>query len=294
MTSTQRHVFDPARAAEHYRAALLRIVETLFALTGLDETAVIATLPRCTRNYVLRILRPAESAARRLIVVAARGIKVAVRVASECGETPPHSVILGLDPRTHSGDSANPSKTKISASLSIAGGGRRLHGVGRRVKPEDDARYEASQPTGNTAPSFPLLDSLKRFDFGPPRRYATTAPRVRSLGGPALPVYMRLPDLPEKPLPMPGDALDSTRLCARMHALKAALNDLDKQAKRLARWQARRDLRRKRPDRKPGRISPMRPGWPPGHRKRPVHEVDDVLRECHSLAVRALKPPDTG
>jgi hypothetical protein len=67
--------------------ALLRIVDMLFAVIGLDETAVIATLPRCTRNYVLRILRPAESAARRLIVVAARGIKVAVRVASECGET---------------------------------------------------------------------------------------------------------------------------------------------------------------------------------------------------------------
>jgi hypothetical protein len=28
----------------------------------------------------------------------------------------------------------------------------------------------------------------------------------------------------------------------------------------------------------------MRPGWPPGRRKRAFHEVDDVLRECHSLA----------
>jgi hypothetical protein len=100
---------------------------------------------------------------------------------------------------------------------------------------------------------------------------------------------MRVPEPPEKPLPTPGDPLDATRLCARLHALKAALNDLDKQAKRLARWQARTDLRRKLPDPKPGRISPMRPGWPPGYRKRPFHEVDDVLRECHSLAVYAQR-----
>jgi hypothetical protein len=58
-------------------------------------------------------------------------------------------------------------------------------------------------------------------------------------------------------------------------ALKAALDDIPGQAKRLARWKARRDLRRQQPDPKPGRNSPMRPGWPPGYRKRPFHEIDD-------------------
>jgi hypothetical protein len=189
--------------------------------------------------------------------------------------------------------SATSSKTKNAASLSIAGGCRRLHGVGPRLKAEDDARCETSRPTAGIAPNLPLLDTLKRFDFAPRRRYATTAPRIRSLGDAVLPVYLRVPEPAAKPLPSPGDPLDATRLCARMHALKAALNDLDKQAKRLARWQARCDLRRKQPDHKPGRNSPMRPGWPPGHRKRPFHEVDDVLRECHSLAVWAMKAPDT-
>jgi len=249
MTSTQENAFDPARAAEHYREALLRIVDMLFALIGLDETAVIATLPRFTRNHVLRILRPAESAARRLIVVAARGLNVTLRPSGERKGPPPTSVILGFNPRTHS------------------------------VKPT----------LVRSAKNLPLLDTLKRFDLAPRRRYATTIPRVRSLGASSLPVYMRVPEPPEKPLPMPCDPLDATRLCARMHALKAALSDLDKQAKRLARWQARRDLRRKQPDHKPGRISPMRPGWPPGHRKRSLHEIDDVLRECHSLAVYAQR-----
>lgn len=168
-----------------------------------------------------------------------------------------------------------------------------LHGVGPRVKPENDAWCGTSRLIAKTAPNLPLLDTLKRFDFAPRRRYATTTPRVHSLGASPLPVYMRMPEPPAKPLPMPGDELDATRLCARMHALKAGLNDLDKQAKRLARWEARRDLRRKQPERGPMRLSPMRPGWPSGYRKRPLHEVDDVLRECHSLAIRALKPPDT-
>jgi hypothetical protein len=263
MTSTQGHAFDPARAAEHYRLALLRIVDMLFAVIGLDETAVLATLPRSTRNYVLRILRPAESAARRLIVIAARGIEVVARSSSE-------------DPFR--------ARDEECTSLSLR------H---PRLKAEDDARCETSRPTAGIAPNLPLLDTLKRFDFAPRRRYATTAPRIRSLGDAVLPVYLRLPEPAAKPLPSPGDPLDATRLCARMQALKAALNDLDKQAKRLARWQARCDLRRKQPDHKPGRNSPMRPGWPPGHRKRPFHEVDDVLRECHSLAVWAMKAPDT-
>jgi len=266
----QEHAFDPARAAEHYREALLRIVDMLFALIGLPENVILGpdpktseapsllartlTLPRFTRNHVLRILRPAESAARRLIVVAARGIEVAVRLSDERKSSASSSVILGLDPKTS------------EAPSSLA----RTHSV----KPA----------TATSAKNLPLLDTLKRFDFAPRRRYAKTFPRISIIG-----VTEPRP-IPEIRPPEPGDPLDATRLCRRLHALKRALDDIPGQAKRLARWEARRDLRRKQPDHGPLRLSPMRPGWPPGYRKRPFHEVDDVLRECHSLAVRALKP----
>ncbi len=36
--------------------------------------------------------------------------------------------------------------------------------------------------------------------------------------------------------------------------------------------------------------SPLRPGRPPGHRRKPSHLVDEVLTECHGLAWDALKP----
>jgi hypothetical protein len=162
--------------------------------------------------------------------------------------------------------------------------------MGPRGKPEDDALCSASRPT---APAFPLLDPLKTFNFEPPKRYATTAPRVRSLSGWSLPVYMRTPEPPARREPMPDDPVDATRICRRLIRLKHALEDLDKQARRLARWRARRDLLRQQQDPRPGRLSPMRPGWPPGHRKRRFHEIDEVLAECHSLAVYATKTHDT-
>jgi hypothetical protein len=79
----------------------------------------------------------------------------------------------------------------------------------------------------------------------------------------------------------PGDEIDAASLGRRLLSLKRALDDLDSQAKRLARWKAKRDLGLNRSK----YFSPMRPGFPPGRRKRAFHEVDDVLRECHALAL---------
>ena len=60
----------------HHRQLLARVVEMLFSLViGLDEGKEVTTVPRCTRDYIYRILRPAESALRRLIMIAAREIK---------------------------------------------------------------------------------------------------------------------------------------------------------------------------------------------------------------------------
>jgi hypothetical protein len=55
---------------------LAGIVETLFVMLGLVGEATVTRLPWPTYRAVLRVLRPAESALRRLIVVAARGLVV--------------------------------------------------------------------------------------------------------------------------------------------------------------------------------------------------------------------------
>ncbi|NJM31285.1 MAG: hypothetical protein HC855_15420 [Rhizobiales bacterium] len=61
-------------AMNRNRDALLRIVASLFAMLGLSEGAAIDRIPRGLHTAILRILRPAEAAVRRLIVAAARGM----------------------------------------------------------------------------------------------------------------------------------------------------------------------------------------------------------------------------
>jgi hypothetical protein len=51
------------------------------------------------------------------------------------------------------------------------------------------------------------------------------------------------------------------------------------------RWQQRRKAA---PDFK--FLIPLRPGHPPGYRRKPIHEVDEVLIECDGLAWEAMKP----
>ena len=35
--------------------------------------------------------------------------------------------------------------------------------------------------------------------------------------------------------------------------------------------------------------SPLRPGPPPGHRKKHIHPIDEILANCHWLAWEAMK-----
>jgi len=260
-------MIDWPLAIERNREALLRIVELLFAMAGLTENVILgldprtATLPRHLRNRVLRILRPAESAVRRLIVIAARGISVTPRPSGERKGPPPTSVILGFNPKT-SGTPSSLAKTS-GARSSLA----RIHSV----KPA----------AATNTPSFPLVDPRKRFDLAPRRRYAKSFPRISIIG-----VTEPRP-IPDILVPSPDDEVGAARICRRLAALKRALEDLDGQARRLACRSAREARGGAR------RLPPMRPGWPPGHRRRPRHEVDDVLRECHSLARAALDAPDT-
>jgi hypothetical protein len=133
-----------------------------------------------------------------------------------------------------------------------------------------------------------LFDPRKRF--AAPRRetgvraeprihFFDSDPRVAALW------QFRASETAAPAAPPTDGQVDARRLSLRLHALKRALEDVSGQAKRLARWRARRE--------KVERLkfkSPMRPGFPPGHRRMAVHEVDFVLRECHWLAHDALKP----
>ncbi|MEW9808152.1 hypothetical protein ABUE31_19365 [Mesorhizobium sp. ZMM04-5] len=290
------------------------------------------TLPRHLRLAILRLLRPAESAARRLIVASARGLIVALPPPRKLSDRPA---------------SLEPELRRFGIAIVASG-----------VIGANGARRAAATPTASAARPrrLPLADRPRR----PPglqhigvlhsaARPAHAAPRI---------------SFPQDVAPRPGaraeggppsaldDPVDATRLAQRLTALAAALDDLPGEARRLARWQARRRRqaeggagsaaspwgvfgRSSDPSGGPPAVrqgpatcradaakgtpgapetvtggrnrarqpSPLRPGRPPGGRfwrydpaaRRPaaIREVDQILAHAHALALHALENPDT-
>jgi hypothetical protein len=224
--------------------ALKGIIEVLFALLGLDGADAASRIPRSLHSAVLAVLRPAESAVRRLIVIAARNVVVK---------------LAPLRPRPEGAKPAIP-------------------------------KEKGSGPS--PSPAFQLFDPRKRFKFarGPSRKGPRVMPRIRVLDhDPRVVALWPKPQPVVEPPPPPDGLASATRLHRRLRALKSALDDLPRQARRLARLQERRkaspdlalDVKFK---------SPLRPGRPPGYRKKPIHEVDEILANCDHLAWEAMKP----
>ena len=67
---------DWDRVIERNQAALIRIVAMLIAMVEMGTGGMVALLPPSLYNAVSRMLLPTESAVRRLIAIAARGLKV--------------------------------------------------------------------------------------------------------------------------------------------------------------------------------------------------------------------------
>ena len=225
---------DWTLAIRRNRDQLKAIVLTLFALARMRVGGSLFTLPRSTFAIIMAILRPAESAVRRLILIAAHRVVICPRPARTF-------VILGHRP-------GDPVSAMPSGMI----------------------------PTR----AFHLFDPLKSFD---PEAIWDVEPKWES-GFDLAPGYTSTLAAPDTPL-------DAVHLGQRLNAILRALDNLPHQARRLARWQIKRDAALKA--RKPTRMSPMRPGLPPGWRERKIHEIDDVLRECHGLAGDLLNSPDT-
>jgi hypothetical protein len=65
------YAFDWKRAVERYSDELSQIVAELIVMAGLQGVDFVDTLPRRLYFRILSILRPAEYAARRIILIAA-------------------------------------------------------------------------------------------------------------------------------------------------------------------------------------------------------------------------------
>ena len=233
---------DWALAIERNSKALKGIVETLFAMLGLVGEGTVSRIPKPLHRAVLLVLWPAESAMRRLIVIAARGLVVKLK---------------------------------------------------RPVLPPRPAKPTAKSGESRP-PSFQLFDPRKRFKPVGAMKSTWIMPRIHVISPPdptvasifaARAARASSPAPAAAPAPPSDGLVNAGRLTRRLQALKLALEDLPRQARRLARLLARRE---KVPTLK--FKSPLRPGRAPGSRKKPTHQVDEVLTECHWLAWEALKP----
>ncbi len=225
MFSHLQQAWDEAVARN--TGALKDIVAPLLAMLALHGGTDASRIPRSLHAAILRVLRPAESALRRLIVIVARDL------------------VAEPEPPAPQAATSSPARS--------------------------------GKPPARMA--FPLFDPRKRF--GQRRTaYTSLTPRI-SFIAPAAPVipFFQKPEAP--PQPAPQKQVGARRLCLRLKALAAALEDLPHQARRLVRLRARRES-------KPVFLTPLRPGRPPGHRKIPWHDVDLVLAECHSFALGVL------
>lgn len=255
---------------------LCTIAGRLIVMAGIQAGRTADTLPRYLYLRILALLRPAEFAARRLIAMAAcKLVAITVQTATKRRRPPLNSVILGLEPRTHSGDSETASKIQNKATPSGIADVLRLGGVNPRVNHEDGVREKTPRKAADIAqntpqPAFALFDPFKPFA----EPWLTEA-EIAALDSPSDGVFV--------PASPPNEPVDARALGRRIRALANALDDLDGQALRLARWRARRAAGAGRPI----RFSPFRPGFPPGWRKRPKTEIEEVLKECNYLGLEA-------
>jgi hypothetical protein len=244
-----------AETIERNCQALARIVAALAAMAGLAER-----LPMQVYRTILRGLRPAESAVRRLIVIAARGLKV---------DLPPDRPKRQARP-----DGQAPA-------------GKRERKRGGRVS------FQLFD-TRKRIPLKPGLREVVQKEEPRPYLFAEPEPRYANIQDGSVVLPWLKPPPPADPAPAPVQppppdpgTIDATRLGRRLAAVAAALADMPGQALRFARWQARRErIKLTRPT---AFTSPLRIGRPPGLRKKPRDEVELVLKECHALACDVLR-----
>jgi hypothetical protein len=281
---------DLSAVIESHRMALKRVVAALVAMVEMggqfalfpgkgvaalaqaekSEPSPAPALPRHLYHAVLRLLRPAESATRRLVIVLARG------------------VVLAPPPRHARKAKPKPRPTSIFVRDGVGTGI-----VLRRGAPVPAhlahlvPRKAAARPL-----SFPLLDPLTRWSRHRRRPVATGTPRICIAG---ITQHLAVPAW--KP-PLPDDPLDAGRLGRRLAALAHALDDLPGQVKRFALWKARRDQALAAG--RICRVTPLRGGRPPGGRlsrydpdapsRRNIRDIDEILAHAHALAHYALRP----
>ena len=226
------------------------------------------TLPRHLHRAVLALLRPAEAAARRLIIVAARGLVVAL---------PP----------------ARPRKPARPILR---------HGIGTGIVMPRGFRPGVGTPAGTRTLCLPLFDPLPRWGVAP-RPAANGFPRI-SIPGLTRPFPLPRAPSPDDPIDATRLALRIGALARALDDLPREARRFARWRSRAA--DATRNPNAAGAQKVNGRTAcrvrrvwPLRPGRPPGGRlsrydpdarggRAGIRDVDEILVHAHALARYAL------
>ncbi len=247
---------DWTLALQRNQDILRRSVAWLFTWLKLGVGGSVDELPLHQKRTVYFVLRPAESALRRLVYAAMLALSITA---------PPMAERAGAPVRSEKKKGAGKCERTF---------------LFRLTDPRQSFDLEPNKPKyaagpGPSITNFWCADSLAQRQalFAEQQAYEEKQRRLQEA------------------------SLSAKGLCRRLNAVMSALNDLEGQALRMAKLEARMKRRFERTGEP--HLRPIRRGRPPGFRQVPErrrHEVDDVLKDCHRLANVAeieFSPPDT-
>jgi hypothetical protein len=274
---------EPVWAVEDDRKTLLRIMASLVGMAGaftspfegggrreasgggpapgVEGRSTPAALPRFLYRAMLKILRPAEYAARRLIIAFSRDIKP---------PPPTPRPQKPLAPPILRDSFGNP--IVLPDGFAISGHLFRTSGKPIRT---------SGSPGRPRKLTLPLFDPLPEYGHGFVLR--TAQPRLWVAGETAR--------RPLPPRPKASDTVDATRLWRRIDAVFSALTDFEAHATRYARWRERTKQALAQ-GKSCKRIYPLRPGLLPGGGSALARDVHALLKHTQSFAYYALNYPD--
>jgi hypothetical protein len=275
-----RSLWSLAACVENYKGQLIVIIAQLFKLARIvpgevhdrKDSVWNLTLPLYCWQRVLALLMPAESAMRRLIVMAGYD-KVFV------------PDLRGLEPAKR-GDAKDGSGEVMEAAADEALPGPASTLSGPVGEPVTEAIPSSSRP-----PQFDMFDPMKTFTKC---RFFDTDEEWEAFQA------QQAADRAANPLAVPKadplkrmDPVNPLGLWKRIQALHHAAEHFEEYVTRYVNWKAQQRYQMKNSLKVTGRkrLGLMRGGSIPGYIDKGRHEVHDLLKDVHILAWDCLSPP---
>ncbi len=282
---------------EHNREALKRILAMMVTMVAAGAAAVAGeaarpTLPRHLYRAVLAILHPAESAARRLIVVAARGLSLPKPRLKPCVPKPrrrPSPTVIVFPHAARFAPAAAPARPGPHPAADV----RHAAAAGAAAAQRPGPLRAAHRGAGPHRPPPPAgeADAVRSDRRHPaesaPRNARRRARRPAERGAALRPLARPQRRAARRPREARAAAADQRPPAGPPTGRPTGRPGGHPASRPTGRPGGQPDVR---PILRVGRLSPLRPGRAPGSRRRDRREVHQILANLQYFALEVLEP----